>query len=215
MATVAQVTLVGVLSSFLAFLVGLWSATYLQDRDTRRRHLGVVRALRAELARIRRESAADGPAHIPITAFGMRPTVPQLSPWIQGLLSDIAISSPEVVSGILDLERHLVNLKTFETVSSKAQGDVENRATTVAAAKAASAKASEVEEMLDLMVPEITAEAEAERSQDTLKLARYSLDVNLRNVKSTLDDLDARLASLESVLAAGLLTHLPWRNLAR
>src|SRR4051794_34328811 len=65
-----HLTILTALTSFLSFLAGLWASTYLQDRETRRKHLGIVRALKAEVARIRRESGGQSGQHIPITFLG-------------------------------------------------------------------------------------------------------------------------------------------------
>src|SRR2546425_104540 len=103
-----------ILTSFLSFLAGLWAGTYLQDREVRRRHLGIVRALGAEVARVRRECGALSPESIRVALAGTRPILPTLSPWVQGLLADVASTSPSIVELFLNLELHLHNLRTFD-----------------------------------------------------------------------------------------------------
>ncbi len=70
--------------------------------------------LKAEAQRIRRESGSHAKHHIPVTVLGMRSAVPHLSPRVPNILTDIASTSPEVVEKLLDLERYLHNLRSFD-----------------------------------------------------------------------------------------------------
>ncbi|SRR6266545_349249 len=205
-------SVVGVLSAFLSFLAGLWSASYLQDRETRRRHLGIVRALKAEVARIRRESGGHAKHHIPVTVLGMRSTVPQLSPWVPTILTDIASTSPEVVEKFLDLERYLDNLRSFDTAGLKVQERLEAKKGQADETRKAYDKVP-LEDLGEAMVEMVIAEREEENAEDAADLAEFTVETAYRNVQTTVDDLAQLLGRLERTLAAGFWTHLPWRRL--
>jgi hypothetical protein len=205
-------SVVGVLSSFLSFLAGLWSASYLQDRETRRRHLGIVRALKAEVGRIRRESGGQGDHHISITVLGMRAAVPKLSPWVPSILTDIASTSPEVVEGFLNLERYLDNLRTFDTAGLKVQEHLEAKKGTAEQAEKDYEKVS-LDNLGEAMVELTLAEREKENAEDAAELADFAVETAFTNVRTTVDDLFTLLSRLERSLARGFWTHLPWRQL--
>jgi hypothetical protein len=209
--TYLTVTLLTALLSLLGFLTGLWGATYLQDRETRRRHLGIARALRAEVARIQRESGGKGEELIPITFLGMRAAVPKLSLWVPHILTDIASSSPEVVERFLDLERFLDTLRHTDAATVLVEEELSSRRDVAKDAEATFEKA-ELDSIGEALVAEMTAKRDVERMEDSAELAHFSARTAYKNLQRTLDQLDDILSGLETTLALGPWTHLPWRR---
>ncbi len=83
-----------------------------QDREALRRQKGVARALLADLERIWSELGPEG-AGGSITRIHSRDQPPTIHPWVEGLITQIAESSPSVVQGFMNLERHLGNFAAF------------------------------------------------------------------------------------------------------
>jgi hypothetical protein len=201
----------GTLSSLLAFVAGLWASTYLQDRDVRRRHLGLVRALLAEIRRIRMESGALEQEYIPLSVLGAKALLPDLSPWVQTALVELASTSPDVIRGFMDLERYLGNLKTFVSLSERASEELERRKSLKAQAESAFSNAT-LDDFAGVMVAELQAKRDEENAERGTELARFAQSKSFRHVQSTLQELDGTLTSMERSLAAGFWTHLPWRR---
>lgn len=206
---IGDITLIAALSSILSFSAGLWASTYLQDRGTRQRHLGLVRALLAEVRRIRRESGGQSGAYVPITVFGMRPSVPGLSPWVQSVLTDIALTSPVVVEKFLNLELHLDNLRKFDRVQTAVDQQGPAKKEAVNAAEEAYEKAP-LENLSDAMVKVFKAKQQVERHERNAELADFTFERAFKDVQTTLNELDTILSKLEKDLVGGLWTHLPW-----
>lgn len=87
----------------------------------------MVRALKAQVGRIKRESGGQAKHHIPISFLGMRAAVPQVSPWVPNILTDIASSSPQVVEAFLNPERQLDNRRHTDSASAKVQEELDKR----------------------------------------------------------------------------------------
>lgn len=98
-----------VLGSLIAFLAGLWGAGYLQDREHRRRALGVSRALAAELRRIRDELGLPAGEALDVVIYGSRSMVPEVHPWVQGIVVEAAQTDATIVAGFMEIERLLHN----------------------------------------------------------------------------------------------------------
>jgi hypothetical protein len=85
----------------LSFLAGIRGAVFLQDREARRRLRGVVRAVRAEVDRLGTEVGAKNPDYLSFSVPGSRALIPQVSPWVEGRLPDLATANPALVADIL------------------------------------------------------------------------------------------------------------------
>ena len=94
----------------LTWLAGLLTALYVQDREHRRQQLGLVGLIRGELRRIRMELALDDPELLEMVDPRTTVAIPQVHPWIQGVLPQISSTSPVVMEHFMSLERLLGNL---------------------------------------------------------------------------------------------------------
>jgi hypothetical protein len=200
-----------ILSSALGFLVGLWASTYLQDRDVRRRHLGLVRALLAEVRRIRSEAGAIANESIPVSVLGAKPLLPQVSPWVQTALVDLASTSPEAIRLFMDLERHLANLAVFVSLSERASAELARREALKSQAEEAYDRAP-LDDLGDALVAQFQAKREVENAERGTSLASIAQSSSFRHVQQGLKYLEDVLAGLERSLSSGPWTHLPWRR---
>jgi hypothetical protein len=191
----------GALGSFLGFLAGLWGSTYLQDRDIRRRHLGIVRALRAELVRIGQEVGINNPEYITISISGSHPMVPQLAPWVQTLLTDLASSNASLLSHFMDLDRHLHNLRSADVGETKALANVDDKQKTVDLTKNS-----------ESVLVAMKAEHDLKEAQKGVELADFVTSTSFKYVKTTHAKVAELLDKEDRRLSAGFWTHLPWRR---
>jgi len=199
------------LTSLLSFLAGLWAGTYLQDRDTRRRHLGIVRALRAEISRIRREAGLDRPELIPISIFGATPLLPKPGSWVEALLADIASTAPEVVTEYLELDRCLDNLSATDKMKDATETNLREKRAVLERAEEA-VDSQPLEKLSETLPAVFKADLDVERAQHSQELGGFVAETGVRQARVALEALERTLATLESELAAGLTTHLPWRR---
>ena len=202
-----------VLTSFLSFIVGIWGAAHLQDRDLRRRHLGIVRALAAEASRIRSELGAAGPHYVPIAVGGATAVIPTVGPWVFTVLTDIAATSPDIVSAFLRLDRDLENVRAFSKTEDRAlarlQSAAEVRQRTAAAAEAV----KDVDQLAPAMIQAFAAERKEEEAKAGVDVASFSASNVFKNAIASLGQLDDLLTRLDKALTSSPITHLPWRKL--
>ena len=200
-----------VLTSLLSFLAGLWAATYLQDREIRRRHLGIVRALQAETARIRRESGLDRGELIPVSVFGAKPLLPKPGSWIEALLADIASTAPRVVTQYLELDRCLDNLRATDRMKEGTQKQLQEKRSALKDAEHTDGHAS-IDKIAKTFPAVFEAKGAVERAEDYHEMGLFVAETAVNQAKTALSDFDTTLGALERELAAGLTTHLPWRR---
>lgn len=198
-----------ILTSLLSFLAGLWASTFLQDRDVRRRHLGVTRALLAEVKRVRAELGPLSEAYIPVSVLGAKPTLPTLSPWLDTALVDLASTDPEAIAHFMDLERYLANLRVFVSLSERA-GDELARRKGEQELVAKTADGATLDNFGEAMLAEFAAKKAVEQAESGIEKAQFAQTVSYRHAVTALALLETRLGSLESHLAGGWWTHLPW-----
>lgn len=89
------------------WVVGIVSATYLQDRARRVHRRAIAGALLAEVRRLQEELAHP---------FSSGALVPTLNPWVQSAFVDAAGADSRLVEHFLTLERHLFNLRSQQTI---------------------------------------------------------------------------------------------------
>jgi len=197
--SVGDLTILGVLSSAITFFLGLWSATYLQDRAMRRRHLGLVRALRADVSRIYSEVGAKNPVYITVSFFGASPLIPRPSPWAQTLAAELASTNPVYVGLLMELDRYLTNLAGADKVEDAAMERM-----------AMLKEAVSVHEKNHDPIAAMTTGADLSNAEQATEFATFSVGVDFKNVKTALESLQNELSLDEKQLAGGLFTHLPW-----
>jgi len=95
----------------MSWLVGLLTAIHLQERQHRRQQLGLAQLLLAELDRIQMELGRDERALFELPTPGLRVATPGVHPWIQEIISQIAPTSPVLISQFMTIERLLSNLQ--------------------------------------------------------------------------------------------------------
>ena len=196
-ADIGSITAMYTLTSALGFLGGLWSATFLQDRETRRRHVGIARALLAEVTRISSEVGAHNPAYISMSIHGAKPRVPSTASWVQGLAIDYSSTNPAVLPRFMELERFLANLGAADV----AQDAVCDRVATLK-------EAIGVHRDNHDLVGQMTTEGQLSQAQQNLNLAQFTVDVDFKNVVGALNDLRQFLRDDEKLLASQSRPHL-------
>jgi hypothetical protein len=211
--TAEPISISTVLVSAGSFLFGLWGSSFLQDRETRRRHLGVVRALAAESQRIRSELGAGGPDYVPIGLGGATAVIPSVGPWVFSVLTDIATISPDVVTAYLKLDRDLQNVKAFNMAQDRAAAALQSASEARENAAKAATKAPDAETLGPAMVAEMEAKRKEERVEQVAQMADFSAENAFRNATTSLDTLDGVLSRLDARLSRGAFTHLPWSRL--
>ena len=95
----------------LSWVTAFLAARHLQEGEHRRQQLGLVRLLRVELGRIKLELSLHDPGLLDLPAGGARPRIPQVHPWVQAVIAQVAPTSPRVISDFMAIERLLVNLE--------------------------------------------------------------------------------------------------------
>ena len=193
-----------ILVAFLSFLGGLWGAVYLQDRQVRRRHLGIVRALRAELRRVHSEGALENTGFH--DGFGGVTLIPQLAPWVQGLLVELASGDTDYLREFMDLDRYLHNL----AIAAPRVRDTQAHLTRMTDQLDFTEKSIPDDTLGILKCCKLKEEAE-----DKLRDAQFIADTDHKLVKGAVSDLLARIGRDEPRLASALRTNLPWRRPAR
>ncbi len=196
-------TLLAILSPVLAFFAGLWAATYLQDRQARRRHLGLARALLAELARIHDEAGMKSARYVGVGSGGLWAAIPQLSEWTTGYVAELASGDTDVLGEFIRLERCLKNLHASNDQLHSAAADEERMR-----AQLEFTRQTAPDDVAGVVKCQQLAEAAEQRAND----ARSSLDCDFENAKALVHSLQASLALAEPRLARGLHTHLPWAS---
>lgn len=199
--TPEELTVVGVLSTVFGWLAGLWTTTFLQDREIRRRHLGICRALRAEVERIRIEIGAEHPMFSAGKFHGMSVEVPRLSSWTMGLLTDLAASDAEALFGFMELERHLANVAAVEETRTQRVRELLAR------------KDAEVTDMVSDVPSTYAAPREELRVAELeLEMSLVLMQTTFKRVVADLKTLEESLSARERKLDSGLTTHLPWKR---
>jgi hypothetical protein len=186
-------TIVGALVSFGA---GYWTARRLQDRETKARLKGIALALKEEVQRIRSEIGGPLPANLDeLVIAGI---VPDVHPWVQGIIAEAARTNPAIVAAFMRLERLLYNQRwsrdsykedmtalavaqeRYDRVSDGAEGDEE------IAAKGDEEIAEEIGEHFE-------ARRKVQVSEDNLRRTRGLVIISLRQVHRVLDELEELL----------------------
>lgn len=96
-----------VILSVGGWIVGIFSATYLQDRARKARGREIAGALLAEVRRLQDELGYP---------FSVGALVPTVNPWVQSAFVDAAGADPRLVEHFLTLERHLFNLRSQQNI---------------------------------------------------------------------------------------------------
>jgi hypothetical protein len=199
------------LLSSLSFLVGLWGATYLQDRELRRRHLGIARALKAEASRLLSETGALADDYIPVSVLGAEAAIPQVSPWVSSALLDLAVSNSVVVRHFMDLERHLANLGVFVRLSARAGTELEKRQANLKAA-AVTTEAADADSLGSALIAQFEAKRKVENAEDGIEKAQFVQTISYRHAKASIEAIVSELRKTEDSLAPGSWTHMPWKR---
>ena len=187
------------LLSLLSFLGGLWSAVYLQDRHVRRRHLGIVRALRAELRRVESEAGLHEAGRNEDIS-GTR-IIPHLAPWVQGLLSELASGDTDYLSDFMNLDRCLHSLALSAASLRKSEEHA--------------SRMSEQVKLVERTLPDdMEGIAKCRKLSATadvaLTNAEFVVDVDRKHARSTVSRLLQLIDRDEPLLASAMRTHLPW-----
>ena len=173
----------------------------MQDRDVRRRHLGVARALLAELRRVSGELGAENEAFIESTINGAQTVVPQLASWTESLLTDFASTDPHLLPGFMNLNRFLHNVSVQRESLTRARKHL-----------AEQERFAEALESGD----DITASAKfglvLKEAGHSVELAVFTLNSSFGYAKREIAALIVALQDVEQRLTSGPFTHLPWNR---
>jgi hypothetical protein len=191
---------VPVLLSILSFLAGLWSASYLQVRQVRRRHLGIVRALRAELRRIAVEGAFASDEFSPRALSGSVYAVPHLSSWAIDLAVELASGDADHLGNLMDLERHLANLRLSAADALRTGSDV---------ARLAAQLEHQQQNQPDDMHAHIESQRWLRKAEDQAKLSYFKANTDLGYAKHCAGEIMAALGDYEPRLERSLKLGLP------
>lgn len=198
--------------SFLGMIVtfgaGYWTARRVHELDVKRRQKGVALALKEEVGRIR---AGVGPLREDAElsyAFSSGIVIPEVHPWVQGIIAEAAETNPAIVGSFMRLDTVLYNLQH--------QGEPHQRA--VKAFQEASARVAELEaeaKKNPSRMPEKIAEFLSGElmAKNDMKVAQRNLDQEERYLgiihKVVHEELD-KLTSLLTAAAEKPRRKLPW-----
>ena len=108
----------------IGVIASTYSASFGQDRQRQIRLIGVAKALREDVRRIREGLAEDEREYL--HGAPMKRTIPPaVSSWAQGLLGEIALDSPAVVAKCMELEAELTRLSRAIREYEPAQAEAE------------------------------------------------------------------------------------------
>lgn len=177
-------TSVGALVSFGA---GYWTARRLQDRETKARLKGIALALREEVQRIRSEIGGPLPANLDeLVIAGI---VPEVHPWVQGIITETARTNPAIVAAFMRLERLLYNHRWTRDSYKE-----DRKALTVAQERYDRVSDGEGdEEIAEEIGDQLKAHRKVRVAEDNLRRTRNLVLVTLRQVHGILDELERLL----------------------
>jgi hypothetical protein len=95
----------------LALVVGLFGASWQEDRKRRIKNRTAARALRADLRRIGGELGRDNGFGF-VEGFAGRAVPPRIHEWVSPLVTDLADENDAILPALLILERDLTNFST-------------------------------------------------------------------------------------------------------
>ena len=96
----------GIAGACIAGVIGVWAATYSQDRADAKRQQSAALAIREDLRRIHSELAVPGVDNIKLDSSG-KPLSPEIHRWIVGLIPELASALPQAFARLMELQSAL------------------------------------------------------------------------------------------------------------